>query len=150
MTGAGAWGGYTKDELQKLLTGTKVSVIPFVELTEEGLNASSTPDDLATALQLIHLKMTSIGRDDEAFDNFIAAKRNSIENQSNNPKVEMADSIFRYVYSHHPLAAKITAAELDKVSYDDIIEIYRDRFADASDFTFYICLLYTSDAADEL
>lgn len=145
VTGAGAWGGYTKDELQKLLTGTKVSVIPFVELTEEGLNASSTPDDLATALQLIHLKMTSIGRDDEAFDNFIAAKRNSIENQSNNPKVEMADSIFRYVYSHHPLAAKITAAELDKVSYDDIIEIYRDRFADASDFTFYIAGNFDED-----
>lgn len=138
VIGAGAWGGYKKDELQKLLVGTKVSVIPFVELTEEGLNASATPDDLAVAMQLIHLKMTAISRDDEAFDNLIASKRNSIENQSNNPKVEMADSIFRYVYSHHPLAAKITADELNSVDYDDIIRIYRDRFADASDFTFYI------------
>ena len=145
VIGAGAWGSYKKDELQKLLVGTKVSVIPFVELTEEGLNASTTPDDLATALQLIHLKMTSISRDDEAFDNLIAAKRNSIENQSNNPKVEMADSIFRYVYSHHPLAAKITADELKDVSYDDIISIYRDRFADASDFTFYIAGNYDEE-----
>lgn len=135
---AGGWGGYKKDELQKLLVGTKVSVNTFVNLTEEGVNATSTPDDIATAMQLIHLKMTSISRDDEAFDNLIATKRNSIENQSRNPKVEMADSIFRYVYSHHPLAAKITAKELDEVSYADIIDIYRDRFADVSDFTFYI------------
>lgn len=145
VVGAGAWGSYKKDELQKLLVGTKVGVSTFVDLTEEGVNAYSTPDDLATAMQLIYLKMTSISRDDEAFENLIAAKRNSIENQSNNPKAEMADSIFRYVYSHHPLAAKITAAELEKVSYDDIMKIYRDRFADASDFTFYIAGNFDED-----
>lgn len=145
VVGAGAWGNYKKDELQKLLVGTKAGVSTFVNLTEEGINAYSTPDDLATAMQLIYLKMTSISRDDEAFENLIAAKRNFIENQSNNPKVEMADSIFRYVYSHHPLAAKITAAELAEVSYDDIMEIYRDRFADASDFTFYIAGNFDED-----
>lgn len=138
VTDAGGWGNYTKDGLQKLLAGTKVSVNTFVSLTEEGLNATSAPDNLATAMQLIYLKMTSISRDDEAFGNLIAAKRNSIKNQSLNPKAEMADSIFRFVYSHHPLAAKITADELDEVCYDDIIDIYRDRFADVSDFAFYI------------
>lgn len=135
---AGGWGSYKKDELKKLLVGTKVNVQTFVNLTEEGVNATSTPDDIATLMQLIHLKMTAVSRDDEAFESLIAARRNSIENQSSNPKVEMADSIFRFVYSHHPLAAKITTEELDMVSYDDIMDIYRDRFADVSDFAFYI------------
>jgi len=132
------WGAYTKEQLKKLLVGTKVSANTYVNLTEEGLNASSTPDDIATVMQLVHLKMTAISPDRDAFDNMIASARNRIENQAANPKQEMADSIFRYVYSHHPLAAKITAAELDQVSYDDALEIYRDRFADASDFAFYI------------
>lgn len=132
------WGAYTTEQLKKLLVGTKVSANTFVNLTEEGLSASSTPEDIATALQLVHLKMTAISPDREAFDNMIASTRNRIENQAANPKQEMADSIFRYVYSHHPLAAKITAAELAEVDYDDALEIYRDRYKDASDFAFYI------------
>lgn len=133
-----AWGNYTKDELKKLLVGTNVNVTTGIELTEERLSAKASPDDLVTAMQLINLKMTSISRDDNAFDNLISSARTRIENQNSNPRYEMADSIFRYVYSHHPLAAKITAAELSDVSYDDVIGIYRDRFADASDFAFYI------------
>lgn len=138
LIGASGWGDYTKEQLKKLLVGTKVSVTPFINLTEEGLNGSTTPEDLATALQLIHLKLTSISADREAFANLIEATRNRIENQAANPKQEMADSIFRYVYSHHPLAAKITAAELSEVNYDDALEIFRNRFADVSDFAFYI------------
>jgi len=144
------WGSHTNDDLKKLLVGTKVNVNTFVNLTEEGLNATSTPDDLMTAMQLIHLKMTSINRDDESFDNLIAATRNRIENQSGNPKAEMADSIFRYVYSHHPLSAKITASELTQIDYNDALEIYRDRFADASDFAFFITGNYDEETLKPL
>jgi len=132
------WGNYTKEQLKKLLVGTTASARTYVNLTEEGVMASSSPADIATAMQLLHLKVTSITADDVAFDNMISSTRTRIENQSANPKQEMADSIFRYVYSHHPLAAKITAAELSEVDYHDALEIYKDRFADASDFAFYI------------
>ena len=124
-----AWGNYTKDELKKLLVGTNVNVTTGIELTEERLSAKASPDDLVTAMQLINLKMTSISRDDNAFDNLISSARTRIENQNSNPRYEMADSIFRYVYSHHPLAAKITAAELSDVSYDDVIGI-KDKSLD--------------------
>lgn len=96
-----AWGNYTKDELKKLLVGTNVNVTTGIELTEERLSAKASPDDLVTAMQLINLKMTSISRDDNAFDNLISSARTRIENQNSNPRYEMADSIFRYVYSHH-------------------------------------------------
>lgn len=138
MISISGWGNYTKDQLKKLLVGTKANVTTYVNLTEEGLSALTTPEDIATALQLIRLKFTSISADDIAFDNMITSTRSRIENQMSNPKQEMADSIFRYVYSHHPLAAKITVAELDDVDYHDALEIYKERFADASDFAFYI------------
>ncbi|MDE7126070.1 MAG: insulinase family protein, partial [Muribaculaceae bacterium] len=50
----------------------------------------------------------------------------------------MVDSIHRNVYSHHPLGAKTTASVAAAADYGTILDLYRDRFADVSDFTFYV------------
>ena len=50
----------------------------------------------------------------------------------------MADSIHYYVYDRHPLGAKLSLNDLDKVSYDRIIDLHRQRFGDMADFDFFV------------
>lgn len=50
----------------------------------------------------------------------------------------MGDSIHAYVYGRHPLGLKITRQALDRVDYSKVMELYRQRFGDMSDFAFFI------------
>jgi zinc protease len=42
------------------------------------------------------------------------------------------------VYNNHIRALRTKPEDLDKINYDRIIEIYKERFADADDFEFFI------------
>ena len=39
---------------------------------------------------------------------------------------------------HHPRAIRMKSDMIDKIDYDKLMEMYKDRYKDASDFTFYL------------
>ena len=132
------YGQFTGSELKKVLAGKDVKMRTFVSKTEEGFQGASARADLETAMQLLYLKLTSPQKDVNAFNAFLEQNRNRLANQ-NDPKFEFADSIFANVFCRHPLAAeRLTLDEVDRVDYDKILDIYRDRFADVSDLTMYV------------
>lgn len=135
---ASAFGGHTATDLRRMTAGKDVRVDFTIDNMEERVSAVTTPADLATALQMIYLKATAPGRDDNAFNSIIENQRLRLSSQNSNPTFTMADSIHYYVYDRHPLGAKLSSDDLDKVSYDRIIDMYRDRFGDMTDFDFYV------------
>lgn len=50
----------------------------------------------------------------------------------------MGDSITSIIYSVQPLGRKVKLETLENFNLDSALNIYRDRFADCSDFKFYI------------
>lgn len=135
---AGAYGGHTATELRRMTAGKDVRVDLTVDNMEERVSAVTSPADMETAMQMIYLKTTAPGRDDNAFNSIIENQRMKLSSQNSNPTFTMADSIHYYVYDRHPLGAKLSLGDLDKVSYDRIIAMHRDRFGDMTDFDFYI------------
>lgn len=135
---AGAYGGHTATELRRMTTGKDVRVDLTIDNMEERVSAVTSPADMETAMQMIYLKTTAPGRDDNAFNSIIENQRMKLSSQNSNPTFTMADSIHYYVYDRHPLGAKLSKDDLDKVSYDRIIGMHRDRFGDMTDFDFYI------------
>ncbi|MDY6294467.1 MAG: insulinase family protein [Bacteroidales bacterium] len=132
------YGAFSSNDLKKVLAGKDAKMRTFVSKTEEGFQGSASRASLETAMQLLYLKLTSPQKDVNAFNAFLEQNRNRIANQ-NDPKFEFADSIFANVFCHHPLGAeKLTLNEIDKVNYDRIMEVYKNRFADVSDLTLYI------------
>lgn len=57
---------------------------------------------------------------------------------NNNPKKIMQDSISRIMSNYSPRTLLFGKDFLDKISIEQIEEIYRDRIKDISDFTFFI------------
>ena len=123
-------------ELPKLLTGKKVSVSPYIAERFEGISGSSAPKDLETALQLTYLYFTQPRKDAEIFKGLIAQSKGSLANRENDPNSVFADSVSAILSNYNVRRTGPSLKKVDQISLDKAFEIYKDRFADASDFTF--------------
>ena len=133
VTEAGV-GDYDAISLRKMLTGKSVSVSPSVGSRGQSINGGSSVKDITTMFELAYLYFTSPRRDTTAFNGFIERNRSFLTNRNASPRVDYNDSIRAILYGHHPRMAPVVQSTLDKVSYDRILEIYKERFSDAANF----------------
>ena len=132
----GGVGNFSVIELEKMLAGKKVGVAPYMHSLTEGFEGSCSPKDLETMMQLTYLYFTSPRMDANAFESFKKRTKAALANQEANPMVTYSDSIQSTIYGKHPLIQRLTSDRVDKIDYNRIMEMYKDRFKDASDFTF--------------
>lgn len=122
--------------LGKKLAGKQVAVSPFIDNLSEGFSGRASPKDLETLLQLMYLKFDSPRRDSAAFDAFRRQIGPFFANRANNPDAVFGDTVIVTMGQHHPRAMPVNKELIDHASFARAFDIYRDRFADASDFTF--------------
>ncbi|MBR4516717.1 MAG: insulinase family protein, partial [Bacteroidaceae bacterium] len=114
------------------------SASPSVGTRTEVIEGNCVKKDFETMLQLAYLCFTSPRRDDDAFTSQMERTRNDLKNQELNPQTAFADSIVSVVYNNNVRAKRLKEADLDRINYDRLLEIYRERFANAGDFEFYL------------
>ena len=136
--------------LRKMLTGKSVRVSPSVSAKSQGINGTSSVKDMKTMFELAHLYFTSPRRDTTAFNEFISRNRSFLTNRNASPKVDYNDSIRAILYGHHPRMEPVVQSTLDHVSYDRIMQIYQERFSDASNFKAVIIGNYDEDELRQL
>ena len=124
-------------DLQKMLTGKIASANPFISELEEGLSGSSSRKDLETMFQLIYLRFTQPRADANAFSVQATQARTFMANQSVVPEFAFFETLTTTRFQNHPRRRSSTAATVDEWNLDKSLAFYKDRFADASDFTFY-------------
>ena len=130
----GGVGAFDAVTLRKMLTGKSVRVSPSVGTKGQSISGSSSVKDMATMFQLAYLYFTQPRRDDAAFASLMNRQRAFLANRNASPKVDYNDSIRAILYGHNPRLAPVVQQTLDKVSYDRILEIYKERFSDAANF----------------
>ena len=134
----GGLGNFSAVNLEKALAGKKASVSPFIGTNTEGVSGSCSPKDLETMLQLTYLTFTAPRMDADAFTSFKTRMKANLLNQEANPMITFNDSITFGVYGNHPRAMRLKADMVDKIDYQKCMDLYKDRFKDASDFTFIL------------
>ena len=134
----GGLGNFSAVDLGKKLAGIQASASASVGTRTEAIEGNCVKKDLETMLQLTYLCFTSPRRDDDAFTSQIERTRNALKNQELNPQTTFADSVISVVYDNNVRALRMKEADLDRISYDRLLEIYRERFANAADFEFYL------------
>ena len=134
----GGLGNFSAVDLEKVLAGKKASVRANIGALTESVSGSCSPQDLETMLQLTYLTFTAPRRDDDAFTSYKNRTKASLQNQELNPVSAFRDSIQSSVYMNHPRRTSMKADMVDQIDYDKILEIYKDRYKDASDFTFIL------------
>jgi zinc protease len=136
VVSGGGLADFDQVELDRLLTGTVARVSPFISELEEGVAGSASTADLETLFQLIYLTFTEPRADDDFFSVWSSQMRQALENRDADPSTAWSDTYQRIMTGDHPRARPMTLAALDQADLDASMAFYRDRFADASDFTF--------------
>jgi len=130
-------GEFNAIELEKKLAGKVVRVSPYITGLTEGFSGSASPQDLETMFQLIYLYFTSPRKDETAFQSYKTRMKGFIKNRSARPETAFSDTIQVTMAQHHFRVRPWTEKLLDEMNLDKSYQIYRDRFADASDFVFF-------------
>ena len=78
-------GEFSQTELVKLLAGKTVSAAPYIRELAEGMEGKTTPADLETLFQLIHLYFTAPRADQDAFEVFQTKQRTTLINREQDP-----------------------------------------------------------------
>ncbi len=136
VVGAGGLGQFSAVDLRRVLTGKVASASATIGSLDEGLAGSASVKDLETMFQLIYLRFTAPRADPTIFDVLMQQMRAAIANQEASPGFAFAKAVADARYGDHLRTRPMTAAAIDQMSLEKSMAFYRDRFADASDFTF--------------
>jgi len=142
---------FTVSDLTKMLAGKTVSVRPTINYYFEGLGGNSSPKDLEAMFKLIYLYFTDPREDTSSFQSFINKQKGLYKNLLSDPVQFYFDQYRIIKNNHHPRAPKLPSEEdFEKIDFDRTIDIYKDRFADASDFTFLFVGAFNTDSIKPL
>ena len=146
----GGVGAFNQIELQKALAGKAASAAPSIgELTEQMFGRGS-PKDLETVFQLMYLYFTAPRADSTAVFALKQRFRAAIANRGASPDQVFDDTLSVTLSDHHPRTTPVSVATVDSLDLGSSLRFYRDRFADASDFTFVIVGNFTVDSIKPL
>jgi len=136
IVGSSGIADMTEIQLGKMLSGKNVNVSPYISETTQGISASSTPKDLETALQLVYLYFTQPRKDPDIWNSQITQAKSLLPNRSLDPASVYQDTVAAVLGGHNYRRMPLTIQKLDAASLDKAYEFYKQRFADASGFTF--------------
>jgi len=142
----GGVGEFNQVELQKALAGKAASAFPGIgELTEQMFGRGS-PKDVETVFQLMYLYFTTPRIDSTAVLALKQRLRAALANRGVSPDQAFSDTLSVTLSSHHQRSQPVTVATVDSLDLAASVRFYRERFADASDFTFVIVGNFTVDS----
>jgi zinc protease len=127
---------FNQVELDKYMSLRKVSLSPFIHDYVQGITGSSAQTGLETALKLIHLYFTEPHKDTAVWSGLLAEQKGWLATKDNSPAGVFGDTVSMVLNSYNSRAAGVNAEMLKRANMDKAFSFYKERFADASNFTF--------------
>ena len=135
---ASGLGNFSHTELEKAMAGKIASLSLSLSANRQNVSGSSTPKDVEAMLQLLYLTFTNINKDQKSFDNLMQTTELELKNRSLTPEVAFSDSLQATLSCHNPRFMSLVSDDLKNVSYDRILQIAKERTANAAAYTFTI------------
>jgi zinc protease len=132
----GGLGSLSEIDLNKKLAGKTAVVRPDIEEMYEGLNGRTLRRDLETMFQLIYLTFTQPRADPEAFRAATGQLTAALANRQALPDAAFEDALNAAVTQNHLRARPMSADLVAQMNLEKSLAFYKDRYSDASDFTF--------------
>ena len=131
-----AFGGHSLNQLHRILSGRQLGLEFILNDPNEQLNGGCLSADLESLLQLCYLYFTDVTLDQEAFQGIKTRIRSQLSQSKYDPKMIYSDSIGSTIYQGNPLYRNINPEDVDRLDGERVLELYRQRMANAGDFTF--------------
>lgn len=139
IVGMSGIGEFSATELPKVLTGKNANAEVRISSIREAVTGSSTTKDVETMLQLANLRFTKPRFDQKGYDVLIQNLNSYLIRKSQDLKSKMQDSTTVILYGkNHPKERLFNKKFISEISFDTMKSIYKQRFGNVADFTFFI------------
>ena len=138
VIGASGLGNFSHTELDKALAGKIASASLSMSENRQHVSGSSTPKDVETMLQFVYLYFTNIAKDQKSYDNLMQTTAVGLKNRLLQPENVFNDSLTAVITNYNKRSTPLIVEDLDKVSYDRILQMAKEQTANAAAFTFTI------------
>jgi len=145
LVGLSGLGRFDFIELRKRLSGKIVNLAPDIDELAENLRGSASSRDMETLFQLVYLYFVAARLDSSAYLSYKARMEPYLRNRYADPDAAFSDTLAVTLTRHHPRRPVYNLGMLDKMDLATSYEFYKDRFADASDFTFVLVGAFDPD-----
>ncbi|WP_089779903.1 M16 family metallopeptidase [Chitinophaga sp. YR573] len=143
-------GTYNAVQLRNYLSGKNVQIAPYISERYEGISGVSGKEDLPQAFELIYAYFTSPRLDPDFFNASIAQARSNVVTRRSNPANVFIDTVNTLLYGNNIRKTAATVERINTINADRALAIYKERFADASDFVFTIVGSFTVEEMEPL
>jgi zinc protease len=145
LVSVGGMGGLNPVDLNKLLAGKIAQASPTIGAYTHGINAQASPRDLETALKLNYLIFTAPNLTREAFELMRRRLASALANRAESPTSVFNERAELVNSSNHYSAKDLTVADIGSLDLERIQRFYKERYANAADFTYFVVGAFTVD-----
>jgi zinc protease len=134
------YGQFTPTQLTDALSGKTIGLLPRMTDVSAKLDGNSSVKDFESLMQLTHLQLTEPRRDEALFNGFTGKMKMQLQFMGSNPQYAFIDTLGKALYNNDPRRPIMvpTAADMDKIKMDRVLEIYKNEFSNADGFHFFI------------
>lgn len=132
----GGLGQHNHNTVNKALKGKTLSFQAGLTSSSEVITASVAPKDIKTLFEITYLHFTDLRQDNEVYNTAKKSIITQINNESTNPNIIFINTLKELLYDNNPRDIRLTEADFEKINYERMLEMFKERFADASDFVF--------------
>ncbi len=125
-------------KLQKMLTGKAAHVAPYIGHIEQGVNASGSPKDFETMMQLLYLYYTAPRFEESEIEVGLNQIRAILPNILKQPDFIYQNELYKTMYANNPRVPILDEQMMAQVSVDNYKKAYTKLFSDAAGTKVYI------------
>ena len=128
--------GFDQVSLERFLSDKIVFLQPYIDETEEGFFGQAATEDLETLFQLINLYMTEPRATEAGLGIALDQVRPFAEDPGSDPRLALSLALVETQFDDDRFLPIPPLEDLNTFDLDRSLEVYKERFADASDFVF--------------
>ena len=136
IVGMSGVGEFNATQLQKKLAGKIAGVSANLGGLTEGFSGSASPQDFETMMQLLYLNFEAPRFEEAPFNAQMARINNYLANIGVDNKKALQDTISLASTNYNSRTLLFGEEFVKSIDFNRASEIYKERFSDASDFTF--------------
>lgn len=131
-------GNLTWSQLQKYNAGVNASIQAGIGDNIESVQGSSSCKDVGKMLEMVHAAFLYPNHDAQALKALTNKLAANAREGHDKPGYVYGQALSFAQYGENGYTANLTADEYENVNYDVLLDLYKERFADAGDFTFLL------------
>jgi len=139
-------GRFDRVTLGKALAGKVAGVESYLADLEEGVQGQASTRDVEALFQLVYLTMTRPRIDPALFQTFVGGLRAGLAERRADPAAVFRDRLAEVFAQGNPRRRPLTPERVRELDLKVAERIYRERFGNASDFTFVLVGSFTPES----